>query len=168
MSSWESEVYDRKADTYIYYSRKNRKCIQCLMYFSSYHWYIIRNCNNRFRWMPCPWKCSRPGWTGLWATWSSERCPAHSRRVGTGRSIRSLPTQTILWFCVLESSLILSSWKSEKYTYWTCGTPFIFFYESHVGMVILWSFWVQNIWTNTWLPSVSPAATVFIFLNVIL
>jgi len=22
-----------------------------------------------------PWKCSRPGWMGLWATWSSGRCP---------------------------------------------------------------------------------------------
>jgi len=21
--------------------------------------------------MPPPWKCSRPGWMGLWATWSS-------------------------------------------------------------------------------------------------
>jgi len=26
-------------------------------------------------WMPPPWKCSRPGWMGLWATWSSGRCP---------------------------------------------------------------------------------------------
>ena len=22
-----------------------------------------------------PWKCSRPGWMGLWATWSSGGCP---------------------------------------------------------------------------------------------
>jgi len=28
------------------------------------------------RWsMPHPWEHSRPGWTGLWATWSSWRCP---------------------------------------------------------------------------------------------
>ena len=28
------------------------------------------------RWeMSHPWKHSRPGWTGLWATWSSWRCP---------------------------------------------------------------------------------------------
>jgi len=26
-------------------------------------------------WMPPPWKCSRPGWMELWATWSSGRCP---------------------------------------------------------------------------------------------
>ena len=26
-------------------------------------------------WMPPPWACSSPGWTGLWATWSSGRCP---------------------------------------------------------------------------------------------
>uniref|UniRef100_A0A8B9CFX7 Utrophin n=1 Tax=Anser brachyrhynchus TaxID=132585 RepID=A0A8B9CFX7_9AVES len=23
-------------------------------------------------WMPHPWRCSRPGWVGLWATWSDE------------------------------------------------------------------------------------------------
>jgi len=27
------------------------------------------------RTLPPPWKCSRPGWMGLWATWSSGRCP---------------------------------------------------------------------------------------------
>ena len=45
-----------------------------------------------------PWQCSRPGWTGLWETWSDGRCPCSWHGVGTGWSIRSLPTQTILWF----------------------------------------------------------------------
>ena len=26
-------------------------------------------------WMPPPWMCSRPGWVGFWATWSSGKCP---------------------------------------------------------------------------------------------
>lgn len=26
-------------------------------------------------WMPHPWKCSNHVWMGLWATWSSWRCP---------------------------------------------------------------------------------------------
>ena len=26
-------------------------------------------------WLPPPWKCSRPGRMGLWATWSGGRCP---------------------------------------------------------------------------------------------
>ena len=26
-------------------------------------------------WMPPPWQSWRPGWMGLWATWSSGRCP---------------------------------------------------------------------------------------------
>ena len=26
-------------------------------------------------WMPPTWQCSRPGWMGLWTTWSSGRCP---------------------------------------------------------------------------------------------
>ena len=25
-------------------------------------------------WMPHPWRCSGPGWMGLWAAWSSIRC----------------------------------------------------------------------------------------------
>jgi len=35
----------------------------------------------------------------LWATWSSGRCPCSWQGVGTRWSLRSLPTQTILWFC---------------------------------------------------------------------
>jgi len=31
-------------------------------------------------WMPLPWKCSRPGWMGLWETWSSGRCACPRRR----------------------------------------------------------------------------------------
>jgi len=35
------------------------------------------------RWsMPHSWKCSRSGWTGLWATWSSWRCPCSWRGGG--------------------------------------------------------------------------------------
>jgi len=26
-------------------------------------------------WLPPPWQCSRPGWSGLWAAWSGGRCP---------------------------------------------------------------------------------------------
>lgn len=26
-------------------------------------------------WMPHPWKGSKPGWMGLWASWFSGRCP---------------------------------------------------------------------------------------------
>jgi len=28
-------------------------------------------------WLPPPWQCSRPRWTGLWATWAGGRglCP---------------------------------------------------------------------------------------------
>jgi len=40
--------------------------------------------------MPPPWKCSRPGLV--------EGVPTHGRGLGTRWSVRSLPTQTILWF----------------------------------------------------------------------
>ena len=32
--------------------------------------------------MPHLWGCSRPGWMGLWATWSGRMLPAHDRSVG--------------------------------------------------------------------------------------
>ena len=31
------------------------------------------NCPERL-WMPCPWRCSRPGWMGPWAAWSTIKC----------------------------------------------------------------------------------------------
>jgi len=46
-----------------------------------------------------PWKHSRPGWTGLWAPCSSWRCPCSLQGVGLGDLWRSLPSQSILWFC---------------------------------------------------------------------
>ena len=45
--------------------------------------------------MPHPWKHSRPGWTGLWTTWSGWRCPCSLQGDWARRSV---PTQTILWF----------------------------------------------------------------------
>ena len=35
------------------------------------HWHGLP----RKLWLPPPWQCSRPGWMGLWAAWSSGRCP---------------------------------------------------------------------------------------------
>jgi len=37
-------------------------------------WGTGTGCPERL-WLPPPWKCSRPGWMGFWATWSSGRCP---------------------------------------------------------------------------------------------
>ena len=49
-----------------------------------------------------PWRCSRPGWMGAWAAWSSiwygGWWPCLQQGVGALWSLRSLPTQAILWF----------------------------------------------------------------------
>ena len=37
-------------------------------------WDTGTDCAERW-WMSHPWKHSRSGWTGLWATWRSRRCP---------------------------------------------------------------------------------------------
>ena len=63
-------------------------------------------------WMLHPWKCSRPGWVGSWATWSGgwQACPWQG--AGTGWYLRSLPTKAILWsvyFSVIDLCYIFSS-----------------------------------------------------------
>jgi len=41
----------------------------------------------------------KAGWMGVWAIWSSGRYPCPWQgSVGTRCSVRSIPTQTILWF----------------------------------------------------------------------
>lgn len=44
------------------------------------------------------WKHPRPGWIGVWKTWSSERGPCPWQRVGMRWSWGSFPTQTLLCF----------------------------------------------------------------------
>jgi len=41
---------------------------------------------------------SRPGWVGPWAAALLGGGPAHGQDVGTRWSLRSPPTQTVLWF----------------------------------------------------------------------
>ena len=51
--------------------------------------------------MPPPWKNSRPGWTGLWATWPKERCPCSLQGHWTRWPLKvpSIPSYSvILWF----------------------------------------------------------------------
>lgn len=53
-------------------------------------------------WMPYPYKHSRSGSTGLWATWSGWRCPGSLKGGWTIRPLKdtSNPNQTIPWFRV--------------------------------------------------------------------
>ena len=44
------------------------------MFFYDERWGTWTGCPER-RWMPCPWRHLRSGWTRLWAAWSSWRCP---------------------------------------------------------------------------------------------
>ena len=54
-------------------------------------------------WISSPWRCLRPGWMEPWAIWSRIKCggwwPCLLWGVGDSRSLRSLPTQAIPWFC---------------------------------------------------------------------
>ena len=63
--------------------------------------------------MPPPWKHSRPGWTGLWATWSSWRCPC-SLQGGWTRWPLKVPSNPnysmILWF---YNSMVLRFYDSS-------------------------------------------------------
>lgn len=61
--------------------------------------------------MPCPWKCSSPGWTWLWAPSCSWRC-AGWLQVGRGLGdlYRSLPAQTVLGFDSASQTDSGNSW----------------------------------------------------------
>jgi len=49
------------------FSRRKKFSISVTLFLSGY------NCPERL-WMPHPWRCSRPGWMGPWAAWSSIKC----------------------------------------------------------------------------------------------
>lgn len=67
-------------------------------------------------WVPHSWRCSRPGWKHLWATWSSEMCPCQWQGFGTRWSLMCLATQTILLFCELTLD-ICNIWIQVLCTY---------------------------------------------------
>ena len=64
-----------------------------------------------------PW-LDGPGWMGLWASWSSGRCPCPWQGVGTRWSLRSLLTQTILW---VYDSMILWFYGAWGQSYAPCS-----------------------------------------------
>lgn len=61
-----------------------------------------------------PWKCSRQGWIGPWATWSSGWYPAHGRGAETRSSLRSPSTQTVLWIYDSVIDCRFSVWISTQ------------------------------------------------------
>ena len=78
-------------------------------------------------WMSHTWKCSRPGWMGLGATWSSGRCPCPWQRVVTRLSLRFLPTQAILWFydSMINVCVYVERYSNVKF----CKRIFAFTYD---------------------------------------
>ena len=60
-------------------------------------WKAVCGHTHGFRAMNQNVKKKLPGWTRLWATWSSCRCPCLLQGSWTRWSLRSLPTQMILW-----------------------------------------------------------------------
>ena len=80
-----------------------------------WRWGIRKDCPEKL-WMSHPWKCSRPGWMGPWAAWSSGRCPCPWQGNWNKMlfKVSSSPNHSkILWFCdynsVLKSHKIPSS-----------------------------------------------------------
>ena len=66
--------------------------------------------------MPHPWKHSRSGWMGLWATWSSWRCPCSLQGVRARWPLK-VPSNTnhstILWFYerwMIRQAAICCTW----------------------------------------------------------
>lgn len=59
-------------------------------------WGTGRACPEK-QWMPHPWKYSRLGRMGLLEPWSMKGVSIYGRVIGTKWSLRTLPTQTILY-----------------------------------------------------------------------
>lgn len=59
---------------------------------------ITRKGQEKF-WMSHPWKCTRPGWIGLWASSLVKSISARGSDAGARPSLRFLPIQIILRFC---------------------------------------------------------------------
>ena len=53
--------------------------------------------------VPHPWRCSRPGWMGPWATWANGWQSYQWQGIGSRWSVRSLLLQAIVWFYDLSS-----------------------------------------------------------------
>lgn len=60
--------------------------------------------------MTNPWKCSRRGWQGLWAIWSSARCPCHF-----SNSLHSFSTMCA-YFMLIQSWLkwVTGCWPTKS------------------------------------------------------
>ena len=91
-------------------------------------------------WLPRPWKCSGLGWMGLWATWSSGRCPCPWQGLGTRWSLKSLPTQPILWF--YDFSFYSAYWNCKAQNSADAEVPRCLRRSELCGLVLLLSIWV--------------------------
>ena len=66
-----------------------------------------------------PWRCWKPGWMGPWAAWAGMKCagwwPCLWRGVGDSWSLRSLPTQAILWYdSNMRGKLVLNGFFAQN------------------------------------------------------
>ena len=66
-----------------------------LYYSSLWGWWGTGTCCPEELWLPPPWNCSTPR---LEQQHLVAGVPAHGRGIGTRQSLRSFPTQTILWW----------------------------------------------------------------------
>jgi len=69
--------------------------------------------------MPYPWKHSRPSWMGLWATWSSWRCPCSLQGIWARWPVKApsnpSPYDSMILKCMEESQLISHQFNSHLY-----------------------------------------------------
>ena len=75
---------------------------------------------------------SRPGWMGLWVTWSGGRCPYLQQGVGTWWSETSFPTQTILGFYETSPSRFFEGSPPCIEIIFPCTLPHILVYNLFV------------------------------------
>ena len=78
-------------------------------------WNTGTGCPER-QWRPHPWKHSRPVWTGLWATWSSWRCPS-SLQGGWARWPLKVPSNPKHSMILYPQKIIKMALKSGNFAH---------------------------------------------------
>ena len=93
-------------------------------------------------WMPWPWKYSRSGWTGLWATWSSWRCPCLLNGFWTSWPLKVASSPSHSMICWVPC-LWLSELDGELATRYS-RIVFCWKYSLRSMNLLAFSFWVYS------------------------
>jgi len=124
-----------------------------LEFFSLREWWGAGTGCSEKLWMPHPWRCSRPGWMGPWATWSSSWQP-YLWHGGWNLLIFEVPSNpshlVTLWN-------ILNNRQVHPFCFFFLSPPLCYLLAASLPTFLAWK--IVCLWsiTEIW-PPIVPAA----------